>query len=67
MRKRNPVINLIAKKAGGIVALSESLGLSRGAAAQWTEIPVDHLQQIERKFGVPREVQRPDIFRRKAA
>lgn len=67
MKKRNPVINVAAKKVGGIVALSQALGLSRAAASQWTEIPTDHLDKIERLTGIPREVLRPDIFRKRAA
>jgi DNA-binding transcriptional regulator YdaS (Cro superfamily) len=67
MSKRNPVINVAAKKLGGIVKLSTCLGLSRGAASQWSEIPVDHVARIEELTGIPREVLRPDIFRREAA
>ena len=67
MRKRNPIINKAAAKLGGIVALSQALGLSRGAAANWSEIPVDHVAKLERLTGIPREVLRPDIFRRQAA
>lgn len=64
MRKRNPVIGVAAKKLGGIVALSEALGLSRGAASQWREIPIDHVARLEKLTGIPREVLRPDVFRR---
>lgn len=66
VRRRNPIIFKAAKKLGGIVALSHSLGLSRGAASQWEEIPVDHVARLERLTGIPREVLRPDIFRREA-
>jgi hypothetical protein len=66
MSKRNPVINVVARKLGGIVKLSECLGLSRGAASQWREIPVDHVARLEQLTGIPREVLRPDIFRRDA-
>jgi hypothetical protein len=67
MRKRNPIINKAAKKFGGIVAMSKALGLSRGAASLWDEIPVDHVHKLEKLTGIPREVLRPDIFRREAA
>jgi DNA-binding transcriptional regulator YdaS (Cro superfamily) len=67
VRKKNPIIKLAAKKVGGIVALSQACGLSRGAASLWREIPVNHLQKIERLTGIPREVLRPDIFRKRAA
>jgi DNA-binding transcriptional regulator YdaS (Cro superfamily) len=67
MKRRNPVINVVASKLGGIVKMSEALGLSRGAASQWREIPIDHVARIEKLTGIPREVLRPDIFRREAA
>lgn len=67
MNKRNPVINSIAKKLGGIVALSEALGLSRGAASLWKEIPVKHVHRLEKLTGIPREVLRPDVYRREAS
>jgi DNA-binding transcriptional regulator YdaS (Cro superfamily) len=64
MRKRNPIIFKAATKLGGIVRMSQALGLSRGAASQWSEIPVDHVARLEKLTGIPREVLRPDIFRR---
>lgn len=67
MAKRNPIIFKAAQKLGGIVAMSQALGLSRGAASQWTEIPIDHVAKLERLTGIPREVLRPDIFRRERA
>jgi DNA-binding transcriptional regulator YdaS (Cro superfamily) len=67
VRKRNPIIFKAARKLGGIVAMSQALGLSRGAASQWQEIPVDHVAKLEKLTGIPREVLRPDIFRREAA
>lgn len=66
MSRRNPVINIAAKKLGGIVKLSMALGLSRGAASLWSEIPVDHVHKLEELTGIPREKLRPDIFRRAA-
>ena len=66
MRKRNPIIHEAASKLGGIVAMSQALGLSRGAAANWSEIPVNHVARLEKLTGIPREVLRPDIFRRAA-
>ena len=52
---------------GGIVKLSEALGLSRAAASNWQEIPVNHVAKLEQLTGIPREVLRPDIFRRVTA
>lgn len=56
-------IKLAALKAGGIVKLSLSLGLSRGAASQWTKIPAERVVEVERLTGIPREILRPDLYR----
>lgn len=55
-------VELAAEKAGGIVKLSLALGLSRGAASQWTRIPVEHVLKVERLTGIPRQILRPDIY-----
>lgn len=55
-------IKEIANHAGGIVALSLALGLSRGAVSQWKRVPVDRVKDVSRLTGVPRHVIRPDIF-----
>jgi hypothetical protein len=57
---------MAARQLGGIVRLSLALGLSRGAAANWKDIPVNHVARLEKLTGIPREVLRPDIFRRVA-
>jgi DNA-binding transcriptional regulator YdaS (Cro superfamily) len=56
-------VKLAAEKAGGIVKLSLSLGLSRGAASQWKKIPAERVVEVERLTGVPREILRPDLYR----
>jgi hypothetical protein len=38
-------------------------GITRQAVLQWSRIPVEHCSSLERKFGIKREVMRPDIFR----
>ncbi len=53
--------------AGGVVALSLKLGLSRGAASQWSCIPSKHVVHVEEITGVPREVLRPDLYVRASA
>jgi len=55
-------IKLAASKVGGIVKLSKALGLSRGAASLWKQIPPNHVLQVERLSGVPREILRPDLY-----
>lgn len=52
----------IAGGAGGVVALSLKLGLSRGAVSQWDRVPAERVLDVERLTGVPREVIRPDLY-----
>jgi len=52
----------IASKAGGVVALSKALGLSRAAVSQWKRIPIDRVMDVERLTGVSRIELRPDVF-----
>lgn len=37
-------------------------GLSRQAVLQWKKIPVVHCPALEKAFGIPRAVMRPDIY-----
>ena len=56
------LIHEIAKTVGGVVALSEKLGLSRAAVSQWKRVPIERVADVERVTGIPREALRPDIF-----
>lgn len=54
----------VAKKAGGVVALSKKLGLSRGAVCQWTKVPVDRVLETAAATGwqvTPHDL-RSDIY-----
>lgn len=54
----------IAEKAGGVVALSLALGLSRAAASQWKEVPTDRVLDVCRAIDwayTPNQI-RPDIY-----
>lgn len=55
-------IKEIAAGAGGVVALSLKLGLSRGAVSQWDRVPAERVLEVERLTGVPRESIRPDLY-----
>ncbi len=55
-------IRQAADSVGGVVKLSEALGLSRAAASQWDRVPAEHVLPVERLTGVSRHVLRPDIF-----
>jgi hypothetical protein len=47
------------------VSLCALLGISKQAAWQWKRVPVEHVFAIEALFGIPREIQRPDVFKPK--
>ncbi len=55
-------IKTIAARAGGVVALSRALGLSRSAVSQWKTVPVLRVVEVERLTGIPRAELRPDVF-----
>jgi len=52
---------------GGPTALSKALGLRHSTPLLWKAIPPHHCPEIERKFGIPRERLRPDLFERTPA
>jgi hypothetical protein len=37
-------------------------GITRQAVLQWKRIPVQYCPALEREFGIPRAVMRPDIY-----
>ncbi|WP_333710344.1 transcriptional regulator [Malikia spinosa] len=57
-------INQIAGLAGGVVALSTALGLSRGAVSQWDKVPVDKVLRVcdLTSWQVTPHELRPDIY-----
>lgn len=65
-KRIDPMISAAAKKCGGLTQLSIALGLTGSAAYQWKRIPVSRVAAIEKLTGIPREVLRPDIFRKAA-
>jgi len=56
----------ICKNAGGVAYVAKELGLSRQSIYQWTEVPADHLVNLERITGVDRSLIRPDLFKGEA-
>lgn len=55
-------IKEIAKSAGGVIALSIALGLSRSAVSQWKRVPIERIRDVERITGIPRHLLRPEVF-----
>jgi DNA-binding transcriptional regulator YdaS (Cro superfamily) len=62
LRSMEISIKQIAQKAGGVVAMSKALGLSRGAVSQWKKVPLDRVVDVERITGISRRSLRPDVF-----
>jgi len=55
-------IKQACKAAGGVVAVSRKLGLSRGAISQWDRVPARHALKFAALCRVPRSVVRPDLY-----
>ena len=57
-------IKSIAGKAGGVVALSKTLGLSRGAVSQWDTVPADRVLAVcaATEWMVTPHDLRPDLY-----
>jgi YdaS antitoxin of YdaST toxin-antitoxin system len=52
----------VKKAAGDGAALARALGINKSAVWRWKQVPIERVGQIEKLYGVPRRVQRPDIF-----
>lgn len=54
----------VAKLAGGVVALSHSLGLSRGAVSQWSTVPAERVLEVcaLTQWQVSPHQLRPDLY-----
>jgi DNA-binding transcriptional regulator YdaS (Cro superfamily) len=60
----DPGLRLAVEAAGGTMAhLARLLDISPQAIAQWREIPLDRVMEVEKATGVDRERLRPDLFR----
>ena len=47
--------------AGSLKSIAAVLGIKPQAVAKWSRIPISRVRDLEVAFGVPRQVQRPDI------
>ena len=61
----SPGLTRAIEKAGSMGKLARLLGISQQAVSQWREVPTRHIIAIEHATGVPREVLRPDLYRRR--
>jgi DNA-binding transcriptional regulator YdaS (Cro superfamily) len=55
-------VKRVFEKAGGAAELARKLGISRAAVAQWKQVPIQRVAEVERITGVSRYRLRPDIF-----
>jgi len=52
----------VKAKAGSGAAVARLLGIHYTAVNRWIRVPIEHVAKIEAEYGVPRRVQRPDVF-----
>jgi DNA-binding transcriptional regulator YdaS (Cro superfamily) len=55
-------INLLRERRGLLSDVARGLGLTRAAVTRWAKVPAEHLIEIERISGIPREALRPDLY-----
>lgn len=46
-----------------LARLARELGVTRGAVAQWKQVPGERLVSVSRVTGIPMERLRPDMFK----
>ncbi|MCT7377182.1 molecular chaperone TorD family protein [Chelativorans salis] len=50
------------RKAGGVGALAQALGLTQPSVSAWHSIPAEHVLEVEALTGIARTVLRPDLY-----
>lgn len=55
-------IEALKAKCTNFAALARELNITRGAIAQWKEVPAARVIDVEAATGIPRQVLRPDLF-----
>lgn len=56
------LIRTAADRVGGVTALANLLGITKGAVSQWERVPAGHVLRVEALTGLSRHTMRPDIF-----
>ncbi|WP_323015505.1 transcriptional regulator [Devosia sp.] len=57
------IVEIAAKKSGGIVALASQLGVAHQTLYSWRQIPPERVIDMERITGISRHELRPDLSR----
>ena len=47
---------------GNVTKLAKALKITKGAVAQWDNVPINRVLDVERITGIPRASLRPDFF-----
>lgn len=54
-------MDAVRDKVTSLAWLARQIGVTRGAIAQWDDIPADRLADVSEATGIPPEVLRPDL------
>ena len=63
IKQRDAGLAAVLKKRGAAVRIASELGITPQAINGWSRVPANRVIDVERITGVPRHVQRPDVFR----
>lgn len=56
------IVEVAAKKVGGLAELGRLMGISRNAFYRWREVPPKRVLQLEKISGISRHEMRPDLY-----
>lgn len=65
--ERSEMLQRVLAKVRSESWLAKQLGIAPQSLWKWRDVPIRHVNEIERIVGIPREKLRPDIFGRKRA
>ena len=54
-------MDAVKEKVASLAWLAREIGVTRGAIAQWSEVPADRLESVSIATGIPPETLRPDL------
>jgi TorA maturation chaperone TorD len=59
---RDPGLEQAIQAAGGVGALARKIGISQPSLSNWSRVPAERVQSVERLTGIDRAVLRPDLY-----
>ncbi|MEH2707114.1 Cro/CI family transcriptional regulator [Bradyrhizobium elkanii] len=62
MAEKDEALLLAIKKVGTGDALAAGLEITPQAISQWKRVPFRRVLEVERLTGIPRHIQRPDLY-----